>query len=46
MEVSLAEVAEFGVEVKSASLLVPKELILERKTDVASCGIPRHDSFR
>jgi hypothetical protein len=45
-QVSLAEVAEFGVEVEGVSLLVPKELVLERKPDVASCGIPRHDSFR
>jgi hypothetical protein len=45
-QVSLAEVVEFGVEVEGASLLVPKELVLERKPDVASCGVLRHDSFR
>jgi hypothetical protein len=45
-QVSLAEVAELGVEVEGASLLVPKELVLERKPDVASCGVLRQDGFR
>jgi hypothetical protein len=44
-QVSLAEVAKLGVEVEGARLLVPKELVLERKRGVASYGVLKYNGF-
>jgi hypothetical protein len=42
----LAEVAELGVEVKSAGLLIPEKLFLEGEPDVTSSGIAGHHGLR
>jgi hypothetical protein len=44
-QIALAEVAEFGVEVEGASLLIAEELILEREPDVTSGGVPGDDGL-
>jgi hypothetical protein len=45
-QVPLTEVAELGVEMEGASLLIPEELILEGKPNGASRGIPREHRLR
>jgi hypothetical protein len=44
-QVSLAKVAKLGVELVGVSLLVRKELALERKPGVAGYGVLKYNGF-